>query len=255
MPAGRPQIVDPGTLYTFAHLFYWDFKRLVEGGQRWRLDEAKYAELKAGIEKGNLELTPEQKRSIEEGIRQEIQDGHLKVTDVGKRRSDMEQDLLEITRHLMHRDAAEEARRTLKIPGEPEVFEALLKAETPGQIREICDDAFVTRSIEVSPGQYREVRVANWPISGGSTLPRYLAEYAPEFLAAMADPRFPRSSRASSRLKQIWFLSRALAGALYGIKTRTAINLVGSKRPEQVFYESRLAKPTRRRNKTRKRTQ
>jgi hypothetical protein len=253
MPAGRRQIADPGSLYSFAHLFYWDLKRLVEGGQRWRFDEARHAQLKAEIEEADLDLSPEQKRSVEEVMQQEIREGRLKVTDIAKRRTDLEQGLLEATREFLLQDAAEQARRTLKIPGEPEVFDALLKAETPEQVREICEDAFVMRSIEVAPGQYREVEVRNWPISGGSTLPMYLAQYASEFLAARADRRFPRSSRSSSRLKQIWFLSRALAGALHGIKTRTAINLVGSKRPEQVFYESRLAKPTRRHKKARKR--
>ena len=214
-------------------------------------DEKRYAQLRAEIEKANLELTPEQKKSIEEGLQQDVGEGRLKVNDVAMRRIALEKDLLEMTRELLFRDAAEDSRRRLKIPGEPEIFEALLKAETPEQIREICDDAFVMRPSVVAPG--REVRVANWPISGGSTLPMYLTQHAREFLAAKSDPRFPRSSRSSSRLKQIWFLSRALAGALHGVKARTAINLVGSRRPEQVSYESRLTKPTRRHKKERKR--
>jgi hypothetical protein len=253
MPAGRPQIVDPGSLYAFAHLFYSDFRSLVEGSWRWRPDEEKYAQLKAEIEKADLELSPDQKRSIEEGLQREVREGGLDVNDIANRRSYLEQYLIEMTRDLQLRDAAEDARKRLKIRGEPDVFEALLKAESPEQVREICEDAFVMRSVEVAPGQFREVRVPNWPIDGGSTLPMYMAQYASEFLAAKADPRFPHSSRSSSRLKQIWFLSRALAGALHGIKTRTAINLVGSRRPEQVFYGSRLTKPTRRHKKARRR--
>src|SRR5512143_1021435 len=31
MPAGRPQKVDPGSLYTFAHQFYWDLRSVQEG--------------------------------------------------------------------------------------------------------------------------------------------------------------------------------------------------------------------------------
>src|SRR5215467_9136293 len=115
MPAGRPQIVDPGTLYTFAHVFYWDFRGLVYGGERWRLDKAKYGQLQAQIAVADIELTPEQKRSIEEGLEREIQNGHLESADIDKRRLDIEQGLKEATRDLLLRDAAEEARKTLKI--------------------------------------------------------------------------------------------------------------------------------------------
>ena len=87
----------------------------------------------------------------------------------------------------------------------------------------------------------------NWPIAAGSVLPMYLSQHAAEFIAAKHDKRFPLSDRPTSQLKQLWFLSRALAAALYGVKLRTAINLVGSKRPEEVFEESRAAKPLRKR--------
>jgi hypothetical protein len=38
-----------------------------------------------------------------------------------------------------------------------------------------------------------------------------------------------------------------LAGALYGVSTRTAINLVGSLRPEETAERSRFGKPERKR--------
>jgi hypothetical protein len=70
----------------------------------------------------------------------------------------------------------------------------------------------------------------------------------------LKDPRFPRCDvklRPTNRLKQFWFLSRALAGAAFGYRTRTSINLVGSLRPEQTFEESHAAKPVRRQRKLR----
>jgi hypothetical protein len=139
----------------------------------------------------------------------------------------------------------EEATRQLRIPGEPDVFDALLSAQTTEQVKEICRDALteVTREIH---GVERKLTVPNWPISSGSVLPMYLSQYAAEFLAAKTHPKYPRSAtRPTTRLKQIWFLSRVLAGALYGVRARTAVNLVGSKRPEQVFNESRSSKSTR----------
>jgi len=96
----------------------------------------------------------------------------------------------------------------------------------------------------------REIEVPAWPIAVGSSLPTYMAQYAEQYVAALSDPRFPRAStfqRPSTRLKQFWFLSRALAGALYGVSTRTAINLVGSLRPEETAERSRFGKPERKR--------
>jgi hypothetical protein len=103
--------------------------------------------------------------------------------------------------------------------------------------------------VEREQGRVEILDLPAWPISMGSVLPMYLTKHAVEFIAAKKDRRFPRSGRPSSRLKQLWFLSRALAGAIFGMKTRTAINIVGSKRPEQVFEESRAAKPLRRKRK------
>jgi hypothetical protein len=101
----------------------------------------------------------------------------------------------------------------------------------------------------------RDVEIPAWPIPVGSTFPGYLAQYAEQYVAALHDPRFPQcnvASRPSTKLKQFWFLSRALAGALFGITTRTAINLVGSLRPEQLFEESRDAKLRRKQRRTMK---
>jgi hypothetical protein len=136
------------------------------------------------------------------------------------------------------------------VPGEANVIADLLSAKMPEEIRRICKDAFTTAEREVKPGEIREVAIANWPISVSSVLPSYLCQYAAQFIAARKDRRFPKSTtRPSSRLKQIWFLSRALAGALFGVTTRTAINLVGSKMPDKIFEESRAAKPRRAKQK------
>ena len=131
------------------------------------------------------------------------------------------------------------------------MIEVLLNPNsTAVEIRELCKEATMTRAAQVQPGIYKELEVPAWPIPLGSTLPTYLSEYAEQYISALNDPRFPScdvADRPSTRLKQFWFLSRALAGALYGVKTRTAINLVGSLRPEEVFNESHDAKPARKR--------
>jgi len=86
--------------------------------------------------------------------------------------------------------AGREATRQLKVPGEPEVITKLLEAETPDQVREVCKDAFAQVNCEIAPGVFKELTLPNWPITVGSVLPRYLTEYASEFLAAKSDFRF-----------------------------------------------------------------
>jgi hypothetical protein len=253
MRAGRPQKADPWTLYAFAHQFYWDFRRLAEGRSRWFFDKNKHQQLEQQVEKAELQLTDEQKARAAEVVEDEIRSGRIRESDRENRVREIEDGQLSATRVGLLFDAAAEARREVRIPGEPEVVEALLdRNTTPAQLRAICEDALMSRTIEVEPGVVKEVQVSAWPIAAGSTLPTYLSEYAEQYVEALRDRRFPRcdvSTRPSTRLKQFWFLSRALAGALFGLTTRTAINLVGSMRPEQVFHESHDGKPARRRRK------
>jgi hypothetical protein len=255
MPAGRPQEADPGNLYAFAHQFYWDFRRIEEGFTRPRLDRKAYESLCEEIDNRELQLDPRQLTKVERMADEGISQGRLKESERSEWVQRTKEAWLGTIREDLRRRAADEATKPLKVPGEPEVIRRLLDAETPGQVRDICNDAFAQVSREISPGIFRELIVPNWPISAGSVLPSYLSQYASEFVAARKDPRFPRSTnRPTSRLKQLWFLSRALAGALYGVKTRTAINLVGSRRPEESFAESRAAKPVRKRTRPQRKT-
>jgi hypothetical protein len=227
MTAGRPRNGDPETLYVFAHQFYWDFRRLTEGGSRWWFDKKTHELLTSEQDKTKLVLTAEQKKRAREVVKGETRIGHLTKAKRRSRLQEIEEGQLLATREWLRLAVIDECRAKKKTPGDPDVLRKLLQAPTPETLRRICEDA------------------PNWPIPSGSALPCYLSEYAERFIAALNDPRFPNSPRPSNRLKQLWFLSRALAGAIFGYKTRSAINLVGSKRPEQVFGESRAAKPER----------
>jgi hypothetical protein len=247
MPAGRPTEADPGTLYSFAHQFYWDFRRVAEGSMRRRLDQPLYERLVARINKKELRLTAEERAHHEALCKEEIRSGRLTESEAADWLRNAQDSQLLVNRYSLRELAAEKATRQLKISGEPEVIAELLAAETPEEIKRICEDAITTRKVEVEPNVFREIKLPNWPIPVGSMLPSYLSQFASEVIAARRDARFPKStSRPSTRLKQLWFLSRALAGALYGVSTRTAINLVGSMRPEEIFEESRDGKPARR---------
>jgi hypothetical protein len=156
-----------------------------------------------------------------------------------------------LTRDWYIRNTIEKSINESKIRPESELLTALLNpAVTPERVRNICKGAVMSVSIEDGePGLTKEILVPAWPIPAGSMLPDYLSQYAEQHVTALNDRRFPRcdiSSRPSNRLKQLWFLSRALAGASFGVKTRTAINLVGSMRPEQLFNEFRNGKAPRR---------
>jgi hypothetical protein len=252
MSAGRPKKVDPGTLYVFAHQFYWDLRGIGEGHFRWRYDDEEYKRLTSEIDSQEVQLDYHQQVALAKAVVREVHEGHLPEDQMKSRLLEMKESNLEVTREWLHREAAEMARKQERVPGKPEVITALLKAQTPEEVRGICSDAFVQKFVQIEPGIIRQITVSNWSISSASVLPMYLTQYASEFLAAKNDTRFPASNRATSQLKQLWFLSRALAGALYGVKTRTAINLVGSKRPEEVFKDSRAAKSLRKQKRRRR---
>jgi hypothetical protein len=245
MTAGRPKKADAGALYAFAHQFYWDLRSISEGHFLWKYDEEEYKQWASEIDSQKVQLALHQKVALAKAVVREIREGRLPENQKHARLREMKNSNLEVTRDWLHREAAEMCRKQVKVPGKPEVIAALLKAQTPEEVREICSDAFVQKSVHTEPGITRQVTASNWPISSGSVLPMYLTQFASEFLAAKSDKRFPASDRATSQLKQLWFLSRALAGALYGVRVRTAINLVGSTRPEQMFEVARAGKPRR----------
>ncbi len=242
---GRPQKAHPGELWVFAEQFYWDFRKLAEGRLVSRLDEDKYKRLVDEIDKTDIKLDCGQEVALVKAFIDFAKREGIKREDRPNRLRAAKKDNIDATRHFLRYLATDEATQQVRIPGKPEIIGMLLKAKTADQVRSICEDAFIARTVERPDGTKREVMWPNWPISVGSVLPMYLSEYAAQFVAAKNDERYPRSERPSTLLKQLWFLSRALSGALHGVEVRTAINLVGSKRPEQMFEESRAAKPIR----------
>jgi hypothetical protein len=247
MSAGRPQKAHPGELWVFAEQFYWDFRKLVEGRLVPRLDEGEYERLIEEIDKADIKLTDDQLKALAVSCTDYAKREGIKPEDFPGRLTAARKDNIEATRHFLRYRATDEATRQVRIPGKPEVVRSLLKAKTAEQVKSICEDAFIPRTFERPDGTKREILWPNWPISVGSLLPMYLSQYATQFVAAKKDERYPHSDRPSTLLKQLWFLCRALSGALHGVEVRTAINLVGSKRPEQMFEESRAAKPSRKR--------
>ncbi len=232
-------------MYAFAHQFYWDFRRVAEGARRWRFDAKKYKQLTQGLD-SKLVIDDEDRARHQRIVDEEICTGRLEPSRRKVSIRNFEDSERLVQRMSCEQEAAAEAEKEIMVPGEEDVIGLLLdRTTTPEQIRDLCKEAVMTRTF-----MGREIEVLAWPLPPGSPLPNCLSQYAEQFVAALRDARFPRcnvSARPSTRLKQFWFLSRALAGALYGVSTRTAINLLGSLRPEEIAERSRFGKPERKR--------
>jgi hypothetical protein len=131
MAVGRPKKAEPGSLYFFAHDFYWQFRQMIEGHFRWRFDEDEYKRLAAGIESQEIRLNQDQKLAIARAVIREVQDGRLPQAEKEARLRELAASNRFVTRDWLHRQAGEEARKQVKVPGRPEVVRALLQARTP----------------------------------------------------------------------------------------------------------------------------
>src|SRR6185312_10922401 len=101
MRVGRPTQADPGTLYVFAHQFYWGFKAIDEGTVRFRRGSGIFGNAKQSTE----------------------------------------------------------AMHNIRVPGEPDVIDSLLRATTPQEVTTICEDALSTRRIQIGFGVEKEIQV------------------------------------------------------------------------------------------------
>jgi hypothetical protein len=235
---GPKPVVSRQELYFFAKEFYRDFQRLGRGYSHFRFDKKLYERLKQQLYK-NRQFMDKDTSMLQRQVEQ-IRAARLGVAEKEKRiRSLQERRFWEMSEGGLI-NALEASEKKIRVGGKPEILESLLCATSPEEIRQICRDAWVLESIAVvDPATRRTIsyirsRVSSWPVSSGSTLPMYLSEHAEHFIAAKKNKRYPISNRPSSHLKRLWFLSRSLAGAVCQIRTRTAINLVTSKRPSRI---------------------
>jgi hypothetical protein len=236
MTAGRPITAHPGAVYALAHQLFLDFQSLIDGSFRAQFDAAAFEEHYASVDGSELGEI-------------QIREGQLKNKRGSIHQRNLELSDLSMRREWLISKTYDASMKAVKVPGRPAILESILNAQSPKEIRKICRDSHITKSIRLCSGEIKAVSICTWPISLGSVLPKYLSDYANAFLAAKRHNRFPRSTRPTSQRKRLWFLSRALAGAVYGWRVRTAINLVGSKTPDQIFEESRSGKPKRKQSR------
>jgi hypothetical protein len=237
-----PKPTSAAKIYQLASWLYWELTALAEGNTREWFDRRAFEK----ETKKKRRLNAADRMHLAQVVDEEIKSGKLNEDQREAKLGALARDLRWMKGQDKSRLATDRAVKEISVRGDPDVLMDLLAAKDPEQIQRICEDAHTVRREKIW-GEERDIRVGNWPIDSGSMLPEYLVRYADQFILAKNDPRFPRSNRPSNRPKQLWFLARALSGAVHGVKPRTAINLVGSKLPEQLFEESRAGKAVRRR--------
>jgi len=104
-------------------------------------------------------------------------------------------------------------RTSMAFEAEHALWERLVDATHAEEVRAVCD---------ASPYWLN-------PQRGAILFHAVLSDNADRFLAAKQDPRWPRSSRPTSRGRQIRFLARSMAGICMGISVRTAQDLLAKK--------------------------
>jgi hypothetical protein len=224
-----PKPASREALKLFAHLYYRDLTALAEGRPESSWDWDCFSRETRELSKAKL--TYGERVKIQEQVEREIRAQLLKEDARENTLHDLQTIGLVEKQERRREAAATKAASTKLQRGRPKTVQALLEATSVEQVRQICRSAFKIVCAEIGVGSCTRVRVENWPIDSGSMFPECLAQHAEQFIHAKNEPRFPRSERASSKKKKLWFYACSLAAAVLGIKTRTAINLLGSKVP------------------------
>lgn len=111
------------------------------------------------------------------------------------------------------------------IPGEPQLWDALKRAQTAAQVRRICRRSKYWLKWEWSG----EINGRRWYRQVPSACPKALYDHATEFCEAKKSDRYPRSNdRPSSDDKRIEYLARVMAGLSLRrhIAPATAVNVL-----------------------------
>jgi hypothetical protein len=228
-----PKPVRRTTLLFFAEMYYGDFKALARGLRGDAIDKELYENEIRKLNK--LKLSYGDRLRIKEAVEKEVDAGHLPSANQRETIEDV-QTIGILEKHSPMRErAARDAKRSITQPAQPAILRALLAATEPEQVHAICRTAFKRVRREIGPGVFDYVTIADWPIEDGSQFPFYLSKHADQFLSAKLEKRFPRKSRPSNLEKQLWFLACALAGAVQGLSTCTAVKRCGSRSRKRVI--------------------
>ena len=249
-------MADTARLSMLARKFYFEFLALRDGGSRRQFDYKCYRRLTDDLDSINIKLSKSGLRIVELVVEERIRSGRTKVTERDDELLKLQTSALAGLKLFWRGMAADEAMKTHWFKPEPETVNALLAAESPMQVCEICAGAFTyfvynPATLENEPlNPEDKIAISTWPPARdewplpemddeltnemGPTLADALNSHAEQFIAAKKDRRYPKSvSRPTSQAKRLWFVSVALAGAVRGLEVRTAIDALGATRPDE----------------------
>jgi hypothetical protein len=100
-------------------------------------DQGAFKQLEKAIDETNVNPTRGQNRRIREVLSDDLQHGRVKPEEAKQWLARARESQRSVNRHFLRRRAAAVATTTKKIPGEPDVLDALLSADTPARVREL----------------------------------------------------------------------------------------------------------------------
>jgi len=220
-------------LYEAASELYFNFQRLAGYTEEWSFDGTSYERLK----KKKFELSDAEKTKFER--REEmIRAARLTPAERHERLLKLERDMEWSKFDKTLNFAYERSRKKSPRFAKPHFIRDLFVATTPERVREIVE-ATLPSTFHVLKPTVDGFNKGRWMVLR-SDFSQTLHYFAETFIAAKNHPRFPRGRvRRSTMQEQFWFISRAIAGAVHGIGIRSAIELVGAGRPEEVQVPTR----------------
>jgi hypothetical protein len=230
---------DAAKLSMLARKFYFEFLALRDGGSHQQFDYKCYRRLTDKLDNLEIKLSESGIRFVEMIVEERIQSGRLQGIEKARELLKLQDSALQGLRFFWREMAADEAMKTHHFKPQPATVDALLAAEALNRVREICASANPAwpsgRRQWLPDGMDAELINEERP-----TLAEALSRHANEFIAAKKDRRYPKSvNRPTSQIKRLWFISVALAGAVYGVELRTAIDALGATRPEEETQQMR----------------
>ena len=225
-----PAAVSRIALRGFSRLYFRDLRALARGRKIRKFSGQRY-------EKHIHEhLSPRpsygQRLEIEEQVAKSVSAGEISIENA----PGVIGDLVVIKQFLKNRNAHDAAEKMAWVKHDELKCTSAIQAILNGsadEIRQACVGAFKIVEKEVRKGEFQPVEIPVWPIDDGSQFPYYLAIHAEQIVTARIDPHYPGSNRPSSQEKQLRFLARALAGAVQGRSTRTAINILNRRKKKR----------------------
>jgi hypothetical protein len=233
-----PRPIAHQDLYRAAVAFYRDFRELA--GLEWRrfFDRKLYDFLKRELKP--LGLTDEQTTKFRK--REEmICNGRLTQAEREEKFRELERDMGMAIDFRTYDSAFEISMIKIQRNANPDALLDLLAATTAERVREVCETQLSSDPLEtidpimlVNPGHFVNRRPRKRP-KVLSDFAQSIHYYAEQFIAAKNHRKFPNGrTRKSTLLEKLWFLSRALAGAIYTREVGTVLNLIPSTRPDQI---------------------